>query len=792
MASITIADDQVRSSMSAGPAKSSSQLDDLLPAMRRLDLLLERAVGAAKGAEQADAATDPFRGLHVDPLDVEQLLARQPGDPLFPSTRRVPLSLVLETLLPDSRLAWLRRTFGLSPFDIDVVAMALAPEFDLRYEGLYAYLQDDVTRKRPSVDLALNLLCADADAKLRKRAQFGPDAPLIRHGLLELIPQSHQIQASSLGLAMKLDAQLCRFLLGVPGLDPHLAGCCTAVAPAARLEALFLPAAVKQGLRTLAQQLRGAGKPLSLYLQGAPGLGQQAVAEALALEAGRPLLALDLSRVDRSPAERLKTLRRVRNAARFQQAVLFVEGWDAALTTGTGGQDRHGADTPDAAVLAALGPGEGVIVLTGAQPWPLQSGEWADVMTIPVGMPDYAHRRACWQAQVTAAKIPLSDADLDALADRFRLGPDQIAQAIACACSAERWQTACVPREDAAVRDGEETNLDRDPSLARPDMPGPLAAALFAAARSRSGHELAEQARKIEPRQTWDDLVLPSEPLAQLKEICNQARYRQVVHGDWGFGGKLSSGKGLTVLFSGPPGTGKTMAAEVIAKALELDLYQIDLARIVSKYIGETEKNLNRVFTAAEHANAILLFDEADAIFGKRSEVKDAHDRYANLEVAYLLQKMEAYEGISILTSNLRQNLDEAFTRRIGFIVEFPFPEEPSRLRIWQGIWPCRTPLAKTVDLDLLAKQFKLAGGSIRNIAVAATFLAADEGQEVRPDHLLRATRREFKKMGRLIDEKAFAPFTFVAANDSNDGTGSGGTLSRDDDGGPSHGIAGG
>ncbi|MEC4818150.1 MAG: ATP-binding protein [Scytonema sp. PMC 1069.18] len=249
---------------------------------------------------------------------------------------------------------------------------------------------------------------------------------------------------------------------------------------------------------------------------------------------------------------------------------------------------------------------------------------------------------------------------------------------------------------------------------------------------------------------------MPTNQLKQLREICNQVKYHHIVCNQWGFDQTLSLGKGINVLFSGSPGTGKTMAAEVIANELQLDMYKIDLSQIVSKYIGETEKNLDRVFTAAENANAILLFDEADALFGKRSEVKDAHDRYANLEVAYLLQKMEEYEGVTILTTNLRQNLDEAFTRRIRFIIEFPFPEADYRLQIWQRIFPKQTPLREDVDLKLIAQKFQLAGGSIRNIAVAAAFLAAEEGDCVGMKHLLQATKREFQKMGRLINDEDF------------------------------------
>jgi SpoVK/Ycf46/Vps4 family AAA+-type ATPase len=221
------------------------------------------------------------------------------------------------------------------------------------------------------------------------------------------------------------------------------------------------------------------------------------------------------------------------------------------------------------------------------------------------------------------------------------------------------------------------------------------------------------------------------------------------VHGDWGFGNKLGHGRGISALFSGGSGTGKTMAAGIIANELGLDLYRIDLSQVVNKYIGETEKNLERVFNAAEQANAILFFDEADALFGKRSDVKDAHDRYANLEVGYLLQKMEEYEGLAILATNLRQNLDDAFLRRLSVIVDFPFPDQAQRLGIWRVLFPPGAPLAADVDFAALACEVSLSGGHLRNVALAAAFLAAEAGSAITQAQLWHAVRREFQKLGR-------------------------------------------
>ena len=279
---------------------------------------------------------------------------------------------------------------------------------------------------------------------------------------------------------------------------------------------------------------------------------------------------------------------------------------------------------------------------------------------------------------------------------------------------------------------------------------------LFVAARAHSNPSLGSLARKIVPRYQWQDIILPADQLLLMHEIIATVRGRPMVLDEWGVGQKLTSSAGVTILFAGPPGTGKTMAAEVIAAELGLDLYKIDLSTVVSKYIGETEKNLEQIFHEAQSSNAILFFDEADAIFGKRSEVKDAHDRYANIEVSYLLQRMEAYDGVTILATNLRANLDEAFTRRLQFAVDFPFPEEVDRLRIWQALFPAEVPCEPDLDFSLLARRFKLAGGNIRNIIVSAAYLASADGGQVTMAHLMHGARREMQKMGRLVGEEDF------------------------------------
>jgi SpoVK/Ycf46/Vps4 family AAA+-type ATPase len=276
---------------------------------------------------------------------------------------------------------------------------------------------------------------------------------------------------------------------------------------------------------------------------------------------------------------------------------------------------------------------------------------------------------------------------------------------------------------------------------------------LYQACRAQSSLNLGALAVKTEPRYGWDDLIVPPEQVAQLREICSHVRHGYCVFSQWGFQRKVGYGRCLSALFTGPPGTGKTMAAQVIARELGLDLYRVDLSGVVSKYIGETEKNLSKIFKEAETSNAILFFDEADALFGKRTEVSDAHDRYANIETSYLLQKMEEYEGVVLLSTNLRENMDEAFTRRIRFIVEFPFPDAASRRRIWKGHFPEEAPVGE-LDYDFLAAEFAITGGSIRNAVLSAAFYAAEAGEAISMGHVLHGIRREYEKIGKVWSEE--------------------------------------
>ena len=339
--------------------------------------------------------------------------------------------------------------------------------------------------------------------------------------------------------------------------------------------------------------------------------------------------------------------------------------------------------------------------------------------------PDFDTRRLSWSSALGAA---FDESDLERLADFFSFSGTRVEQTVGLA------------RARATLR---------DPSNPKPEMSDVLEAG-----RDLTNPNVSQFAIPIEPRFRWDDLVLPPDEMKQLKGVANRLKYRNLVHRDWQFGSKSTRGRGLAVLFTGASGAGKTMAAEVLAHELSLRLLQIDLATVVSKYIGETELHLRLIFREAEMSQSLLFFDEADALYGKRTEVSDAHDRYANIEVNYLLQRIEQYQGLVVLATNFQENIDEAFLRRLHCVVRFPFPDASARAQIWERQFPKQAPLAEKLDYPFLASQFKLSGGNIRNAALEAAFLAARDGGaqgRISMDHIIEAVRHEYQKQGKLV-----------------------------------------
>jgi hypothetical protein len=723
----------------------ASAWDHLADELRLLDARIYLAT--LLGRDETDS--DPlgrFRSVVVTDDEVERLTGRlagawdDGGEQLEPDGEQAAVADLLDRL---ERQVWDRRiaarggglilplprlteVFGLSRLEETCLVICMAAELDRRYERLYGYLQDDLTRNRPSVDLAMSLLRLPVSQRVRARGLFGQEGALVRHALIAVTAPPGDPAAPLIDRFLKIDDRIAAFLLGMDQTDPR-------IQPAIKL----LPASDEcAGLGEEVRELRAyaahhfTGKrdagPMVVCVQGSNVARKLASAATIAEGAGRCLLTVDADRLSECQAGPEEAVRLVRREAMLQGAALFFYGFECLPVV----EGRRPLVRPILDGAAECGT---LTFLSTVEPWrPAAIAGRVAFASLDVGVPDDTARKVTWDARLERLDGVAPPVDTVALASKFRFTEGQIDEALAQALSRARQR--------------------------RPENPKVTETDLNAACRAQAMPKLGSLARKVEPRRVWTDLVLPADQLQHLLEICNQARYRQVVYGDWGFDRASTLGKGLNVLFCGSPGTGKTISAEVVANELELGLYKIDLSQVVNKYVGETEKNLSSLFREAQGSNAILFFDEADALFGKRSEVKDAHDRYANIEIGFLLQRMEEYDGISIMATNLRRNLDDAFVRRLQFIVEFPFPDEANRLALWRGHIPPGTPAAD-LDLAFLARQFRLPGGNIRNIAVNGAFLAASEGASLGMRHLIQATRREFQKIGRTCAPTEFGAY---------------------------------
>ncbi len=637
------------------------------------------------------------------------------------------------------RLERVQYLFSLSDLERDILLLCLLPELDGRYRRLFGYLQDDASRLRPTVELALEILHPVAPQPMPGRAAFDAQSPLLAHHLLG--PGSTSQSDEPLPIrSIRIDDRIAAYLLGSEQLDGRLNGILREADQPIAWEQLITDPERLARLKTLAawwQDLRRdptAGA--TLFLQGPYGSGRLRSANAFCTAVSMPLLIADVAAALRSPSGYETNIDLCYREASLRGAALY---WSQGELLLEADQSSHRWDY----LVTAAERFQGLSFLASHISWD-PSGRFHDRPFVRLGfpVPGYELRRRLWATYLPPAQA-FTDTGLDRgmlvelLANSFQLTEGQIDDALATA------------RELALQRD--------------PQRPRITSEDLHDGCRRQSGRRLITFARRVEPRTelTFADLILPESNRRQLDELRQRIRHRSQVLSGLGFEHRLTLGKGMIVLFTGSSGTGKTMAAELLAREQGVDLYKIDLSAVVSKYVGETEKNLSRVFAEAEDSNAIIFFDEADALFGKRGEVKEARDRWANMEVNFLLQRVEEYAGVVILATNLRQNIDEAFMRRIHVIVEFPFPEEEARYRIWLGMFPAGLVRPADESMRALVKRFRLAGGNIRNIVLDAAFRAladAEPGQQptMTLRHLVLATAREYQKLGKPITKGEF------------------------------------
>ncbi|MEU0051844.1 ATP-binding protein [Streptomyces sp. NPDC006309] len=653
--------------------------DPAVPLLARLAALRDRVALLVEHRSADDpTAADPLRGLYLSEEAVRHLL--RPAEPLPPG-------LPGPAEPPDDRLAVLSARLGLTELDAALLLIALAPDLDRAFEPLYGYLNDDVSRRRATIALALDL-CGIPAHSAGARARLRPSAPLAALGLLTV----EEPERPFLGRSLRVPDRVVAHLLGDDTPDAALAG---------HLHPLPAPPQsydedhgddgdFTRFVHLLAARL-ATGPPLTAYLrEGREGDGLACAAAALD-RAGVPALRFSGSQ-DRVP-ELLRD-------ARLGGRAVVVSGLP---------------DRPATLVRELRAAPDITVLIIGPRPYDPQ---WCDRDPLVLEVP----RRGAGAVGTWSAVLGGEPGfDLAATVAPYHLPDDRIARAARAAQDLAGFEGA--PLSPAHVR---------------------------LAARQQSASGLEQHARRIRPAVGWSDLVLPDRPLTQLRELALRARHRDRVLGDWRLSAGGGRGRGVLGLFAGESGTGKTLSAEVVAAELGLDLYVVQLSSVVDKYVGETEKNLERVFGEADRTDAVLLFDEADAVFGKRSEVKDSHDRYANMESAYLLQRLESFDGIALLTTNLRANIDEAFTRRLDLVVDFPFPGAEQRLALWRHSLS-HVPCTDGIELASVAADFELAGGSVRSAVVTAAYLAAGRGDLVTAADLLEGARREYRKAGRLL-----------------------------------------
>ncbi len=619
-------------------------------------------------------------------------------------------------------LSKLAHAFDLDPIDLELLMLALAPDVNARYQRIFGVLRDDFSATWLSPSLAAQILSTDRAERLRIGAHLAPDAPLVRHGLIEF-SQLPSAGTSRVALPISVAPRIARWLLEGEARDPFLD-------PWARLEEQPGESGrARKPVMAAIDALLGAltAEQKDPVVQVSAG-GRRDLLEAarhLAVRRKAPLLIADLELSETLGVDPSLLCVALVREARLQSAVLLLMGIPDL---------EPAADTVASLLVAARGLRQPLLI-DGATPLAARalpgSGRWLSLL-LPVL--SFSERSRAWSDALAAlrkkvgggrkASARYKSLDPENLARRYRFSPGQIEQVLDVAA-------------DRAISRGESS---------------PEASDVLISCRETFLPSAGPLAETITVRRDWDDLILPRDTHALLLELVDHVERREEVLESVGDARAQAGDRGVKALFSGPPGTGKTLAAEVLAGALGYPLLRVDLSSVVSKWVGETEKLLARLFDAAEQAPCLLLFDEADALFGSRSDVKDAQDRFANLEVSYLLQRLESFQGVAVLTTNIKRNIDEAFLRRFTAVVEFPFPEAAERLRIWERVLPTAFPLASDVSLPAVAEEFKLAGANIWNVAVAAGVAAAgSSSSEISRPILAHAIKREYQKLGRKL-----------------------------------------
>ena len=696
-----------------------------------LNLLLQYETQRLRASYQL--SLEEFRGLYISDDQVDAHLASMASQD---DSNAKPHSLLVEAhgrravireqRPPNNPLARLAHVLNLTELEQDILVLAAAVEYDLKYLSIFAYLNNDVAQRWPTADLAVRLFSRDRDNSVQEiRSLLRPHATLFSQGVFQTV-EATRARPSWRAMGFQLTPIVWDFLIDAP--PPTQLG--SAVAVRCKVDrdwdTVFISKRTKAAItQCLPNEPGGHGAGPVFLLTGREGAGRQLAIEAICGGFSRPMMTIRADRLNLADPAIEELLATTALMSLLLGAVVFVQ---------------TNCNNPDSLCLfiERLKVNASAVFISCPPNAPQGIHRLVD-RSIDFDTPQTTIRREAWQSMLSKRSINTDSATLDQLAEQFKLNTGEMTRAASGAVY-------------LTPSNGSKHHFS-------PSETKTTSQALFESTRSVLRTDFGPMARRVVPKFGWDDIVLPHTTRRRLRSIAKAVEHRELVFEQWGFGGHRTTGNGLTVLFAGKSGTGKTICASVIAQHVGLDLYKIDLSGVVSKYIGETEKNLERIFSTAHAGNTILFFDEADALFGKRSEVKDAHDRFANIETGYLLQKLEEHSGVVILATNLANNIDDAFSRRIDFSIEFPMPDEKRREEMWRKMFPSKAPLDDDVQFDFLAKRFELSGGEIRNVATQAAFRAAQNGCVIRMKQIVESLDEQFVKQGKLRTAAQFGPY---------------------------------
>ena len=671
----------------------------------------------------ADGAMEKIKGITLSALDLHQLHSAfsQQEQQQYQKTRSVlyqEYALMRRTFDEKSRdeitLERMLRIFGADEFARHCVLLSFAAELDRDLSRAVAYLQSDYTQTIPTLEFCLATYTLDFQEQQELLMHIKRDTTFY-----EVFFEEFEMgRPACFSQRMKLKNRVVQLAFNWNSTASQLQGIVHTYSPTD--ESLAPLMAQKEVLERMLAFDTG-NRRLLIAFSGPSGSGKKLHMRHFCKHREKELVVVDLARISQSTNEFEETMQQIFTEAAIRQAYVAFDHTTALMEpSGEEGQLFELLKK----WMERLWKVTRILFLSGEEKWHPKGEKDYGFLPISLGVLSVGERFSIWQNYF--AILPVSeDVSAQQLAGKFPFTGGIIRSSIMAAMEQMQWQ------HKAQI----------DSSM------------LHEACNDQIVLNINQKATRIQSGYQWEDLVLPTRQKTLLQDACNQILFEYKVYKSWNFGGKVAYGRGVSMLFTGPPGTGKTMAAQVMANALQMELFKVDLSGVMSKYVGETEKNLGAIFDEMKKSKNILFFDEADALFGKRSEVKDSHDKYANAQTAYLLQKMEEYDGIIILATNYMQNFDEAFKRRLKFVVDFPFPDVAQRLTLWQKVFPKQTPLGMDVDFEYLAQRFSLSGSNIKNVAVSAAFLAASHQEDtpISMLHLLTAIQREYEKLGKTL-----------------------------------------